>query len=158
MIQPLIGQDSSNQIIKQGKDQYQYQDKTYNKHQLDFIFKEEPILLESYTEAIRKDKVAKRLGYGTLGLIGLGGVAIAIPDTRFCDNCWQTLDVIGLVSIFVVAPITGTIATLRHLQYKGKLKKVINGFNDSQSDSYGRVIEQPTIGLSSQGLGMQIKF
>lgn len=158
IIQPLFGQDSSSQIIKQGKDQYEYQDKIYNKHQLDFIFLEDLALTESYTKAMHRHKVAKRLGYGTLGLLGFGVVAIAIPNPNWnCDNCIPTLDVIGALSILVV-PITGSIATLKHLQYKGGLAKTIDGFNASQLDEYGRQIEQPSIGLSSRGLGLSISF
>lgn len=158
VILPLFGQNSSNQIIKKDKGNYEYQGKIYNKYQLDFIFKEDPVLSESYALAIQKCKTAKKLGYGTLGLLGLSGLALAMPDSRSCDNCWQNTEVFAFVSIFIVVPITGSIATIKHLQSNGKLKKVINGFNDAQVDKYGRLIEEPRLSLSSSGAGLKISF
>lgn len=154
----VFGQVSSNQIIKQSKNQYKYQDRIYDKHELGDIFQKDQVLADGYADAMRKYKVSKRLGYGTLGLFSFGVVAIAIPNPNYdCDNCWPALDVVGALAI-LATPITGTIATLRHFQYKGRLDKVINGFNGSQHDVYGRQIEKPSIGLSTQGAGFTISF
>lgn len=155
---PLIGQNSSQQIIKKGFNAYEYQDKTYTKHQLDFIFKENPVLTDKYAEAMKTDKKAKVLRYGTLGLLGFGVGMIAIPNPNWnCDNCIPTLDVIGALAI-VLVPVTGTIAMIKHLQYISRLNQAIDGFNNVQHDNYGRVIEEPNLELSSSGVGFKISF
>ena len=158
VILPLFGQNVSNQIIKQDEGKYEYQGKIYNKHQLKIIFLDDPVITESYTEAMQRHKLSKILGYGTIGLLGFGVGAIALPNPNYnCDNCIPPLDIIGALAILVV-PITGTIATIKHLQYKGKLNKIIDGFNASQFDKFGRQVEEPSIGLSAKGVGLTISF
>lgn len=158
---PLNGQSVKDIITKVDKDQYAYQDSIYSKHELFSLMQSNPTALEKYNIGINGLKKGKTFGYTTLAALGVGVISIAVnsSDAAKCDNCIASGLIIGVISIGLVAPITGSYALLKHFGGKGKLKSSIEEFNsDKDYDSMGRLIEQPQLQLANHGLGLTVVF
>jgi len=98
------------------------------------VFAQDFRFIEKYNKARRAAKSADFLGYTTLGLIGGGAFLIAVDnDTGIsCEFlCLTTGDVIGLISIFLIAPITGTTALIVSSTAHKRKKNLINEFNNA---------------------------
>jgi|GEM_PF-1699939 len=128
------------------------------------VFAQDFRFIEKYNKARRAAKSADFLGYTTLGLIGGGAFLIAVDnDTGIsCEFlCLTTGDVIGLISIFLIAPITGTTALIVSSTAHKRKKNLINEFNNAINE-YGQVIQQPTLKFTGAhtgyGLGLAVQF
>lgn len=150
-----------NSVIVKNNGLYHYQNNSYHFDELGFVFKENPILTNQFTTAVSSYKIGKILGYTTLGLLG-GGIFATAVDRRdmYCGGiyCFTTGDVIGIISILFVSPITGTIALISHCNGISKMNTLIDSFNKIQLDAFGRKIEQPQLGLATSGIGISISF
>jgi len=128
------------------------------------VFAQDFRFIEKYKKARRAAKSADFLGYTTLGLIGSGAFLIAVDNSseRYCDLiCLTTGDVIGVISIFIIAPIIGITALIMSSTAHNLKKNLINEFNNSTNE-YGQVIQQPTLKFtgahSGYGLGLAVQF
>jgi len=128
------------------------------------VFAQDFRFIEKYKKARRAAKSADFLGYTTLGLIGGGAFLIAVDNSseRSCDLiCLTTGDVIGVISIFIIAPIIGITALIVSSTAHNRKKNLINEFNNSTNE-YGQVIQQPTLKFTGAhtgyGLGLSVQF
>lgn len=159
----LFPSSSTSQITKLGRNIYKVNADTLHYFELSNEHIAPFAQTELYVKSIKSLKNAKAFGWGSIGVLGAGALAIALDNTNgmYCDTfCLTTGDIIGILSIFLVTPITGTIALISEAQGRARQKKLIHWLNDSIS------LKEPvqtlelsfTSAHSGLGLGLQLKF
>jgi len=162
LVMPLIGQVSTNQIVKLENGKYLFDGNTLSKYELGVAFKHAPDLAQNYFEALQSRKKAKGWGYATLTILGVTAISFGLDRIRYGSDCsdWciSVVSFVGYYASIYIAPLTGAWSLIRHSGSQKKIRDSIDAFNRAQLDQYGRTIEKPTIGFSNQGVGISITF
>lgn len=133
----------------------------YEYDESEHFFNEVPEGMIAYRKSLKKYKAGKGFGYTSLGALGLGTALIFLDQHQgSCDFiCLTTGQVIGILSIFVVFPVSGTIGLLSTWSGKKKMKEAAgfynkhHGFGRPQEDIIGL-----SFGLTQSGIGFVVNF
>lgn len=133
----------------------------YNYNNSEHFFSEVPEGMIAYRKSQKQYKTGRDFGYTSLGALGAGIALIAIDQHQgSCDFiCLTTGQVIGVFSIFLVFPLTGTIGLISTWSGKKNMKNAIllynnhYGYNRPKEDAIGL-----SFGLTSSGLGFVLNF
>jgi len=118
-----------------------------------------------YSKRYKRAKMAlgtgKFFGWMSVAAIG-GGITLLGIDTGSPQDCQficlTTGQVIGIISILLVAPLSGTTGLIAHFGGKSKKQSLINDFN-LMIDEKGKVKQTPSLNLgAASGFGMTLKF
>lgn len=143
--------------LLRGQKPYFVKDQFYNFNELEFLFKDDKELTRLHRGGVRNDVVAKVFGYTTLSLWGVGALTIAL-DNSPTDGLINTGDAIGLMLIFLVSPLTGTIGLIANSNEVYKKETAIERYNHMNADQFGRNVETPKLGLAKSGVGIMLYF
>jgi len=125
------------------------------------FFEATPQATQQYQMALRDHKLASGFGYTSLGALSFG-IALALIDRHdgTCESlCLSTGQVISILSVALVFPITGSIGIIANHSAKRRLKKAAhiyndhNGYTQSWNESIGLYL-----GISQHGLGFTLIF
>ncbi len=133
----------------------------YDYNESQHFFNEIPASLEAYQKSIKKYKTGKDFGYTSLGALGVGTALLFIDQHQgSCEFiCLTTGQVIGIFSIFVVFPLTGTIGILTTLAGKGDMRNAAQIYNDYHGFNQPKKDEiSLSFGMTQGGLGFVINF
>jgi hypothetical protein len=125
---------SAQEITKVSGKKYSLNNVTYHFDEMEPIFDVGGGLDRLYRNARKSDKIAKGFGYFTLGAMGVGVLAPIInprpPEDMYCDLlCLSKGAQIGLISLFIVVPVSGTIALTAKFRAKKKRNRLIKIYN-----------------------------
>jgi len=146
------------------KRKYLVDGEVYDFQEMRTFFKDDHLALTHYEKALHKKKSAKTWGYVCVGAMTVGTLAPLInptPEDMYCDLfCLSTGEVIGLASWFIVVPITGTVALIKHFGEKGKRKKAIQLINNGSVTSWDVPSDSPqyNLGVTTNGVGVVMSF
>ncbi len=115
----------------------------------------------AYRKSLKKYKAGKGFGYTSLGALGLGTALIFLDQHQgSCEFiCLTTGQVIGIFSIFVVFPVTGTIGILSTVSGKKHMKEAARFYN--KHHGFERPQEnliELSFGLTQSGIGFVVNF
>ena len=153
---------SAQRINKVEYNTYSYNLKTYEFQDMEDIFIADFYSYMEYKSAIQARNKTRRNGHYTLGVMAVSIFAIAIDNNiRPCEFiCVSTGDVIGLMGLFFVVPITATIGLVTRINYDSRKKRAIKLFNTSEQIGCINNTEQWNlkIGGGQYGYGIVLNF
>lgn len=134
----------------------------YNFGESEVFFKEVPIAHQYYQKAQKDKKNAKGLGYTSLASLTIG--TILLKSKRgvdgFCDLfCFNETQKIGLMSVFIIFPLSGLAGIATFSSYRKQFKKAVDFYNYRQKvllEKEPAIIF--SIGTTPNGIGLTINF
>lgn len=134
----------------------------YDFYESEELFKEVPISYHIYIKAKRAKRASKGWGYSSLASLGMGILLIKSPDLEgYCGGliCLTSAQLLGVLTTFVVFPVTGTIAIISSANSNARLKKAAVFYNSNRDLGYTQKEDiKISFGLSQNGIGLVLNF
>ena len=146
------------QYIKKQGLLYEAGGQIYKYGEMESVFNQDPYALDLYEKSHKRKKNARVFGFVTLGVIGGSGLALITGDRSNCELC--TNDIVAILGLYVVVPITGIVALSIRIAASSAGEKAIRTINALNAQDLGIQDDEWKIDLkiNAGGVGMVMTF